>query len=248
MNYKKLTKAQAEIFASDIDALSDAAFQDLEAQWQSYRVDDYDPSYSLMRERIVKAYQDSLSGGGYAVDLSVGLCLYEELSLKNGFTNVIANDDDVWRYISCKVFPDITYMRYPKGGKDDIRINKKRFYSHTRRIWLKTLWWYIHLSWQGNRRATYDVLKGFGTDTISDFIERPGKGYRLKLFRDLIKAYSKVDNKSADTFNRIQKQNLVNCTTVEPTLTENAEIGYINQLFFQLDITGGEKDAGRRDS
>ena len=39
MNYKKLTKVQAKIFADDIDALSEAAFLDLEAKWQNPMVD-----------------------------------------------------------------------------------------------------------------------------------------------------------------------------------------------------------------
>ena len=160
-----------------------------------------------------------------------------------GFNLALASDDDIWRYLSCIVFPDITYLRYPKPGKGDGRLNKKRFYSHTRRIWVKTLWWYIYLSWQGSREATYDVLKDFGVDTISDFIERPGKGYRVDLFRELMKQYSTIDSKSAELFNRIQKQNLVNCRTVEPALTENAEEGYVTGLFKQLNINvNGEEE------
>ena len=153
-----------------------------------------------------------------------------------GFNLVLASDDDIWRYLSCVVFPDLTYLRYPKPAKGDIRLNKKRFYSHTRRIWVKTLWWYVYLSWQGSKEETYKVLKDFGTDTISDFIERPGKGYRVDMFRELMKQYSGIDAKSSDLFNRIQKQNLVNCRTVEPALTENAEKGYVKSLFDQLDI------------
>ena len=34
----------------------------------------------------------------------------------------------------------------------------------------------------------------------------------------------------------IQKQNLVNCRTVEPALVDNAEQGYIKSLFNQLEI------------
>lgn len=247
MNYKKLTKAQAKAFSDDIDILPEAAFRDLEAKWQSFSVDDFDSSYSDLRSKVISVYQESKPKGGYIVDISIGLCLYKELCPSNGFTNVVANDDDVWRYISCKVFPDITHMRYPPSNKDSDeghRINSKRFYAHTRRIWLKTLWWYIHLSWQGSADATYKVLKDLGTDTISDFIERPGKGYRLTLFRELIKAYACVDKKSSDLFNKIQKQNLVNCTTVEPALTRNGESGYVSQLFIQLSIPGSENNAG----
>lgn len=157
MNYKKLTKAQAKAFADDIDALPEAAFQDLEAKWESFRVDDFDPSYLKLRNKVIAVYQVAKPNGGYAIDVNIGLCLYDELCAANGFTNVLANDDDVWRYLSCTVFPDITHLRYPPSKTDAAegrRLNSKRFYAHTRRIWLKTLWWYIHLSWQGNAEAT----------------------------------------------------------------------------------------------
>jgi hypothetical protein len=236
LHYKKFTKSQAREFIEEIDNLSDAAYEDLLAQWSKFNVIGYDESYNELRKKVIDIYCKYKEKGGYEVDVRIGLCLYEELSKKNGFTNVLANDDDIWRYLSCIVFPDITNLRYPPS-KTDIneghRLNTKRFYLHTRRIWLKTLWWYIHLSWQGTENSTYKVLKDYGTDTISDFIERPGKGYRLALYRSLMKEYSKVDTKSANLFNRIQKQNLVNCRNVEPALTEGAELGYVKRLIIQ---------------
>ena len=193
LHYKKFTKSQAREFIEEIDNLSDAAYEDLLAQWSKFNVIGYDESYNELRKKVIDIYCKYKEKGGYEVDVRIGLCLYEELSKKNGFTNVLANDDDIWRYLSCIVFPDITNLRYPPS-KTDIneghRLNTKRFYLHTRRIWLKTLWWYIHLSWQGTENSTYKVLKDYGTDTISDFIERPGKGYRLALYRSLMKEYS----------------------------------------------------------
>lgn len=234
---RKMTKAQAKEFVESVDNLSDAAFNDLVEKWHQHQVDDYNPDYEELRQVVLEKYMSSgEKKPGYETDLNVGLVLFEYLNPSKGFTLVMANDDDVWRYISCKVFPDITFERYPKPANDDIRLNKKRFYSHTRRIWLKTLWWYVFLSWQGNSDKTRRVLEEFGTDTISDFIERTGQGYRLLLYRQLMLAYSQVDNKSSNLFNRIQKQNLVNCRTVEPALVENAEKGYIQNLFKQLEI------------
>lgn len=236
LHYKKFTKSQAREFIEEIDNLSDAAYEDLLAQWSTFNVIGYDESYNELRKKIIDIYCKYKEKGGYEVDVRIGLCLYGELSKKNGFTNVLANDDDIWRYLSCIVFPDITNLRYPPSKTDrneGHRLNTKRFYLHTRRIWLKTLWWYIHLSWQGTENSTYKVLKDYGTDTISDFIERPGKGYRLALYRSLMKEYSKVDTKSANLFNRIQKQNLVNCRNVEPALTEGAELGYVKRLIIQ---------------
>lgn len=244
ISLKKLTKVQAKEFVDSVDDLSEAAFNDLVEKWHQHLVDDYDHEYDELRQVVLEQYL--LSGDkkpGYETDLNVGLVLFEQLNPDKGFTLVMANDDDIWRYISCKVFPDITYERYPTPEKEvkenGGHINHKRFYSHTRRIWLKTLWWYIYLSWQGNSENTRKVLKEFGTDTISDLIERTGQGYRVLMYRQLMLSYSRVDNKSTDLFNVIQKQNLVNCRTIEPALVNNAERGYIANLFNQLEI--GEK-------
>lgn len=238
---KKLTKSQAKQFVNEVDNLSAAAFEDLATKWGHRDVSDYSFEYEELRNKIVAVYGAAKqSGNGYEIDLRVGLALYKEFNIENGFTVVMANDDDIWRYLSCKVFPDITYERYPNPEKEirekDGHLNHKRFYSHTRRIWLKTLWWYVFLAWQGNEKDTYKVLKDYGTDTISDFIERTGQGYRLVLYRRLMYAYSHVENKSSDLFNRIQKQNLVNCRTIEPVLVKNAEKGYVETLFKQLSI------------
>lgn len=238
---KKFTKSQAKDFAEEIDKLPDAAFEDLIASWEQYNVSGFSDEYADLRQKIIIAYKEAKrENDNYTIDLRVGLALYKELNPSNGFTVVMANDDDIWRYLSCKVFPDITYARYPKPEKE-IRelgghLNHKRFYSHTRRIWIKTLWWYVFLSWQGSEAKTYDVLKYFGTDTISDFIERTGQGYRLLLYRQLMLSYSHAENKSSELFNRIQKQNLVNCRTIEPALVKGAEKGYVETLFNQLSI------------
>lgn len=243
---KKFTKTQAKQFVEDIDKLSAPAFEDLVAQWANHNVSDFSLEYEAMRDRILSVYQNAKSAGGYETDLRVGLALYKEFNPENGFTYVMANDDDIWRYLSCKVFPDITYERYPKPEKEILEkgghLNHKRFYSHTRRIWLKTLWWYVYLAWQGTETKTYDVLKNFGTDTISDFIERTGQGYRIALYRRLMLDYSHVENKSAGLFNSIQKQNLVNCRTTEPALVKNAEKGYVETLFNQLSIERKDAD------
>lgn len=237
---KKMTKAQAKQFADEIDRMSEIAFEDRKIQWANRFVTGFDSEYNQLRQSIVALFDESKKRGNYEVDLQVGLALYKEFNPDNGFSVVMANDDDIWRYLSCIVFPDITYERYPtpekeikeKGG----HINHKRFYSATRRIWVKTLWWYVYLSWQGSEEKTYEVLKDFGTDTISDFIERTGQGYRLDLYRQVMLDYSKVENKSSDLFNRIQKQNLVNCRTTEPALVHDGEAGYVKTLFKQLEI------------
>ena len=234
----RLTKKKAEEKVATWDAMSDMEFDEVLAKWRAYEVKDIPEVCKELRSRVIEAYRKNVTQekrGLYPVDLAVGLVLYEELSPMKGFTPIQAGDDDIWRYLSCCIFPDITYLRFEsKKASGQVHINKKRFYSHPRRIWVKTLWWYIHLAWQGSAEATYAVLKDFGADTISDLIERTGRGYRPVLTRAIMKGFSQEENRTSARFNHIQKQNLVNCKNVEPALTLQGESGYAAALLSEV--------------
>jgi hypothetical protein len=240
LNIKRLTMEEARKKIAAIDSLDDVAFSDLVKHWTVYDVGEgtFDSSYSDFRKELIECFKSALieTGGkmSYLLDLRMGIKLYELINPQNGFTIVQANDDDIWRYISVCVMPDITYLRYPKPEQGSIRINQKRFYSHTRRIWLKTLWWYIHLSWQGSSDKTFDVLKNNGTNIISHFIERPGKGYRPELFRNIMYVYSTLTTQKDEIFRAAAKLNLAKCITVEPGLTIGGERGYSTRLFNEI--------------
>ena len=235
-----LSMGEARSRIAAIDALDDVAFNDLVNHWSAYDVEEatYDSSYRDFRTELVQCFKTALqeSGGkmSYTLDLRMGIKIYELLSPRTGFTNVQANDDDIWRYISVCVMPDITYLRYPKPEQGSLRINQKRFYSHTRRIWLKTLWWYVHLGWQGTSEKTFNVLKNNGTNIISHFIERPGKGYRPKLFRSVMYVYSTLPTQKDTIFRAAAKMNLAKCVTVEPALTVGGEDAYTAELFREI--------------
>lgn len=242
----KLSSDDAEKIVHTYDYMDDLNFDAQKNKWKARQIDEggLEPSSLELRKKVLHIYSqyytDPTKELGrnemYRLDYKLGLFLYSELNCNNGFTTVVANDDDLWRYLSCKVFPDITYERYGDPKVGDIRINKKRFYSHTRRIWLKTLWWFVHLSWQGSSEATEKVLKACNIDTINKLFEQPGDGFRLDLCRELMKQYYFVKNKSSKQFERIQKQNLVNCRNVEPALVSGGEQKYIQSLFRQLSI------------
>ena len=236
MQFRTMSTPEAAHFVSDIDEMSDEAFADLANRWIKHEVEDVPEEYALMRTEIVKTFDSAKASGKYNIDIEVGFKLYQLLSPTIHFDNVTANNDDVWRFISCRIFPDITYLRYPKPSKGDLRLNKDRFYAGKRRIWLKTLWWYIHLSWQGNEEETRAVLNGLGSDTISDLVERTGKGYRLPLYREMMRAYTLLPNKSTDLFNAVMKRNLVDCRTIEPALTKNGERGYAESLMAKVKV------------
>ena len=273
----KLSRAEAKAKVDEYDAMTDVEFADQLRHWSVYDVSDdsYAPVYKEVRDAIVIEFRKVLTENNnqvnYNLDLSVGLKLYEALSPTSGFNNVIANDDDVWRYISVCVMPDLTFIRYPnkkedaeilaenipgltyaigiKSEKDSGRIKKKRFYSHTRRIWLKTLWWYIHLGWQGSTDLTFEILKNNGTNIISHFIERPGRGYRPTLFRAMLYAYAMLPEQKDSVFRAAGKLNLAKCVSVEPALTEGGEKRYAEQLFKEvLEKEPKKEDAEGSDS
>lgn len=261
-NNYKLSFEEAKNIIEFYDSMNDDDFTKQIAKWAQYEVPlDSDANiYETIRKDVVdtfrKVLQDNENQINYNVDLQVGLKLYELLDPQKGFDLIKANDDDIWRYISVKVMPDLTFIRYPnldsdveelkkyfpglsypngiKTEKDSGRLKKKRFYSHTRRIWLKTLWWYIHLGWQGSVADTYEVLKNNTTNIISHFIERPGRGYREELFRNMMYAYSLLPEQKNKIFTSAAKLNLANCVSVEPALTEGGELAYSKRLFNEV--------------
>lgn len=240
IRYQKLSYNEAKSIVAEYDGYNDTEFQDLVSHWMKNdtSASPYDPSYDGFRSELLNVFNSVLSETGgkmnYLVDLRVGIALYKLMPPGKNFTVIQANDDDIWRYISVKVMPDITYLRYPNPEKGSIRINQKRFYSHTRRIWLKTLWWYIHLSWQGTEKATFDVLKDNGVDNINKLIETPGRGYRIPLFRSMMREYQKTGPHKVKDFAAFTKLNNAKCVSVEPALTSGGVEKYAQKLLAEV--------------
>ncbi len=272
----KLTFNEAKEKTDALDNMSEKEFTDQVRHWAIFDVgeDSFAESYSDLRNEVVAEFRNVLTKNGnridYNLDLKVGIKLYELMNPTNGFDMIKANDDDIWRYLSVCVMPDLTFIRYPnresdvailreyipnltypnglKPEKNSIRIKKKRFYSHTRRIWLKTLWWYIHLGWQKTSDQTYEILKNNGTNVISHFIERPGRGYREQLFRCMLYAYSLLPEQRDSIFRAAAKLNLAKCVSVEPSLTEGGEKEYAKELFEEVSKKENDSDAETGDS
>lgn len=271
----KLTFNEAKQRIDSYDNLNDTEFNDQIGHWAIYDVpeENYGSIYKDIRSGVVETFRRALEETGYrlnyTLDLKVGIKLYELLNPSNGFDIVKASDDDIWRYISVCVMPDLTFIRYPnqpsdvdilkkyipnlsyvigvKTEKDSLRLKKKRFYSHTRRIWLKTLWWYVHLGWQGANEKTFEVLKNNGTNIISHFIERPGRGYREQLFRCMLYAYSLLPKQKDKIFRAAAKLNLAKCVSVEPALSEGRETTYSKNLFEEVSVKENLEDDAQED-
>ena len=166
IRFQQLSTEEAKRILTEYDHYDDIVFQDLVNNWKQFNVtNEYHPSYEEFRMALIEAFKEALvkTGGkmNYLLDLYMGIKLYQLLRLGKDFSAIQSSDDGIWRYISVKVMPDITYLRYPdpeKSVRDEGgRMNHKRFYAATRRIWLKSLWWYIHLSWQGSEEKTFEV-------------------------------------------------------------------------------------------
>jgi hypothetical protein len=244
IRYQKLSYNDAKNIIMDYEGYDDVEFADQVKHWMAYDVStsSYDESYSAFRKELLSVFKATLAEADgkltnrskYMIDLKVGLKLYQLMPLGKDFSIIQANDDDLWRYISVKVMPDITYIRNPDPDKGSVHMAHKRFYSHTRRIWLKTLWWYIHLSWQGTPEATYEVLKDNFVDNINKLIETPGRGYRLSLFRNMMLEYSKTGPHHSKDFAAFTKLNNAKCVSVEPELTAGGVSTYAQQLLAEV--------------
>ena len=212
---------------------------------------DVDPENAYIRKDIqelnIKVRSEAAQIGDsrrtdYYVDSHLGLELYEYLWKQPGFSMRVAANDGFWRYLSLAIAPDVVAQRW---GKD----NSDHYWSKPTRIWFRSIWWYVHLAWQGDMESTRKVLETsyFTTDTILNFEERNGrKGTCVDAYREIIKLYSIVPEEiirqnsrgktgSDDLFRVVMKLNTAKMMVMEPALCANGEKGYALSLF---------KDAG----
>lgn len=171
----------------------------------------------------------------YYLDYRFGVLLYDYLNKQKGFTLRVAANDGFWRFLSVVVVPDVVAQRW---GKD----NESHFWSQPTRIWLRSLWWFVHLSWQGDLESTNQLLScpHFTTDTILNFEERTGrKGTYVEAYREIIKCYAQVPetklksrgNNSDDLFRVVMKLNTAKLLVLDPALYLGGEEAYAKSLF-----------------
>ncbi|WP_418222767.1 hypothetical protein [Clostridium isatidis] len=208
-------------------------------------LDNYDnhKTYIKIRNRLLEieyeTKKETPSGKSYHYDLQFGIKLYNYLSEEFSFSMRDASNDGIWRFLSILVIPDVVGRRW---GHD----NRTHYYSRSTRIWLRSLWWFIYLCWQGNAEETYIVLSNgsFSTDEILNLVERAGRGYDKELTREIARTYAGLSkevrekNKSGRTtlFRKVMKLNTSKCIVVEPALYENGIKGYVESLFIDLGV------------
>lgn len=185
-------------------------------------------SYELLREIILKKKkqllaEDAVKINSYYFDLQMGLKLYVVLNEKYEFNERYAAQDEIWRYLSLEVFPDLVYER--------VKDTSERFYANGRRIWLKRIWWYIHLSWQGSYEKTYEVLKDNTSDEILQLVDRSGSGgYRTDLTREIMRQHS-LSSRKPRFLRRILKLNVTRLKIIEPSLVVGGTSIYVEELY-----------------
>ena len=217
-------------------------------EWmQSYKTPNLEDDYEKVRQEIesifegYREYKTEISKESrkdYLSDIYLGVKLYVYFQDKEWFNLRVAADNSFWRYMSIMVVPHLIGERWGKNNED-------HYWRKPNRIWLKTIWWYIFLSWQGNEEDTLKILsfQGCDTDVILNIIERSGrKGMNVRLYREIMRRYSMLNlsdiqrfrsqNASKKSlFRSIMCLNTARSAVLEPSLVDGGIEEYVNNLF-----------------
>lgn len=239
-----MNKKEASNRTQALNSMDNTEFNKMRNGWAQILLNENKDDYRKIREEGYAAFckvQNIILGNSeykkkedYYIDLFFGLEMYFILK-KFGMGLRIASEDKVWIYLCTNVFPDIIYKRY---GKDN-KISEDRVWKSSRRIYLKVLWWYIHLSLQKGDseealEATKSILINNSTDEIVQLVERSGRfGYRVDLYREIMKVYSTINVKGSkrNIFRKVMVLNTARTAVVEPSLTRDGVPGYVKGLF-----------------
>jgi hypothetical protein len=192
---------------------------------RDFAASDLTPDYARLREQLLQAIprfdsQKEIGAGQY--DVAAGLALYRILGAA-GLDMRAAADDGFWRFLSLKVVPDLVAGRWA-------HVPEERFWRGRSRIWLRALWWLVHLTWQGAEEQTRAVLADVTTDTTVQLIERPGRGgFRIELTRALFRERS-LRRPSQEKFRALMKLNTARVMVTEPSFCDGGVDGYVREL------------------
>jgi len=195
------------------------------------------PEFAALRERLLRAIPAFSKGGDSgagAYDVAAGLALYQILHAA-GMDVRSAADDGVWRFLSLKVVPDLVVARWPKMQED-------RFWNSRSRVWMRAVWWLVHLTWQGAEEPTRAVLSDVTTDTIVQLVERPGRGgFRIELSRTLFRERSQKKMTQAQ-FRSLMKLNTARVLVSEPWFCDGGVEGYVRELHAYVRLHAAVKE------
>ena len=206
--------------------------------------------YQMLRTEIVQHYSTAIkvaegdSRKDYITDVLLGIALYGYLSNQDWFNLRTAANDGFWRYISVAVIPDIVSNRWGRN-------NDNYFWKQSNRLWPKSIWWYIFLTYNTDLDVTKDMLlgKNFNSDLIQGIVERTGrKGTFVEVYRELIHQYSQLNyydivkykksriNGNDSLFRALMKLNTARSLVTDPYLCTGGVRGYVQSLFEDINI------------
>lgn len=222
MQVKTMTKTEAaelyEHFVS-IDAIDHSVYNNLNSDYQEIREELLNIETTAMEEKNL-----------YKRDLTFACYLYDYLNEQSFFNETLANDIGFWIYLCVAVVPDIVFRRFG--------FSPEHFFEKNGRIYLQSLWLYIHMSYQGNTERTYYMLEHLSTDYILQMAERTGRdGFYVEVYREIMRIISslpvEVINKQingANLLRRVMIQNTAK-TAVYNLVAENKIHEYVSNLF-----------------
>ena len=238
MIVKTLNRAEAQSAMKDW-ILNYPKMPEVEREYLKIRED-----IQNFNQRVRGGCPQNIAKKDYYIDVHMGILLYSYLWKVHGFNLRAAANDDFWRYLSVKIVPDVVAERW---GYD----NESHFWSKPARIWLRSIWWYVHLSWQGDIPTTTKVLEApcFTTDSILNLEERTGrKGTFISVYRYIMYYYSHIPQHVLDEFNKntkkqqddlfriIMKLNTAKVMVVDPALCLGGEKEYVRSLFVDAGV------------
>ena len=255
MEWKRISKEEATNEFSRINFMNDAAFAMERDKWNSNLF--VDSEYADFRNALIEIKSSftnkygitNLGGSDYAnlkarFDVEIGLKLFE-LTNSGKYRMLLrdASDNSIWWFISLFVVPDLVYYRYNYGKEEmkEHRLNADRFYAKTRRIWLKSLWWYVFLSLQHDNNKSIDLaqtkkmIQWSTTDDILQLVDRAGLGYIPELTRSIMRQYftnREKGNKDDELLRKVMKMNTARCKVQNPLLIGIDE--YVKSLFTEF--------------
>lgn len=188
--------------------------------------------YSELKLQLSQAFREALKLVGndiknnrYKFDCYFAIMIYKIFNQgKYAIKERDASNDNIWRYIQMVVIPNIIHERW--GW------NPQRFYEKGNRIYIKILWWYVHLSWNNSEFETLNILldEVNSTDTIAQLVERIGEnGYRIEVYRDIMRKKSKY-KLNANEFRKLMVLNSARTKVINPYLLSDGEAEYVDNL------------------
>jgi hypothetical protein len=169
--------------------------------------------------------------GTYGFDYKFGFSFYFLMNSFSDFNETVASTESFWNELCLKCVPDLIYERHG--------FNPDYYYLKSNRNYLSTMWWFIHLCYQGDKDSTYFVISHLpSTDYIMQLVDRAShNGVYLETTRLIMKSLVSLpiqvinDSKNGQTlFRRVMMQDVAKRTNTN-LIYEGKAQEYVDSLF-----------------